>query len=140
MKKVPVFIGGIALLYGLGACSAAAPELVEGMWEITTEVHMPGVAMKIPPMMYRQCLTMKDFVPRQGPAGQEICTYSSAKTKGNTVAWSAECKSPGGITKSEYEITFMGTHFDGTMVMNMTGAVTMSGVNSMSGQRVGECQ
>lgn len=140
MKKVPVFIAIGALIYGLVACSGGGPNLEEGMWEITTKLNMPGMAMKIPPLVYRQCLTLKDFVPHQGPSDQEICTYSSTKTKGNVVRWSSECKSPGGITKSEYEITYMGRRFEGTMVMSMSGAITMSGTNQISGQRVGPCQ
>lgn len=130
----------LVILVGLVACSGAGPDLEEGMWEISTEINMPGMAMKIPPMVYRQCLTTDDIVPKQGPAGQEICSYSTPKIKGNTVSWSVECKSPGGTTVSEGEITYRGRTFDGSITMAMTGAIDMSGTNALSGRRIGECQ
>ncbi len=138
--KLSAVLAGVALFFGLVACAGGGPDLEEGMWEITTEVNMPGMPMKIPPMVYRQCLTTENVVPKQGPAEQEICTYSSPKTKGNSVSWSAECKSPGGTTKNEGEITYKGTRFEGTLTMSMTGVIAMSGTNSISGRRIGECQ
>lgn len=133
-------MAGVGLVFGISACSGGGPDLEEGMWEITTEVNMPGMPMKIPPMVYRQCLTVEDIVPKQGPTDQEICTYSSPQTRGNTVSWSMECQSPGGRTKNEGEITYRGTSFDGTMTMSMTGAVEMSGTNRITGRRIGDCQ
>lgn len=139
-RKITAVLGGIVVVCGLAACSGDGPNLEEGMWEITTEVDMPGMAMKIPPMVYRQCLSKEDIVPKQGPVDQEICTYSSPKTKGDRVSWSVECKSPGGKTRSDGEITYRGTSFDGTLTMNMSGAIQMSATNRMSGRRVGDCQ
>jgi hypothetical protein len=139
-KKMMVALAGITLVCGLMACSGGGPDLEEGLWEISTEIDMPGMPMKIPPMVYRQCLTKEDVIPKQGPAEQENCTYSAPKTRGNTVSWSMECDSPGGKTKSEGEITYQGRQFNGTMTMSMTGAVQMSGTNRMTGKRIGECQ
>ncbi|MBU0681047.1 MAG: DUF3617 domain-containing protein [Proteobacteria bacterium] len=139
-KKLSVVMAGIVLACGLVGCSGGGPDLEEGMWEITTEVDMPGMPMKIPAMVYRQCLTKEDVVPKQGPANQEICTYSSPKTRGNRVSWSVECQSPGGKTTSEGEITYRGKSFDGTLTMSMSGVIEMSGTNKMSGRWIGECQ
>jgi hypothetical protein len=139
-KKIFVVVCTACLGLGLVACTGGDPDLEEGMWEITTEINMPGMPMKIPPMVYQQCLTKEDVVPKQGPVNQEICTYSSPKTRGNTVRWSVECKSPGGKTKNEGEITYNGTTFDGTITMSMTGAINMSGINKISGRRIGACQ
>ncbi len=133
-------IGVLFLAFGLVSCSGGGPDLEEGMWEITTEVNMPGMPMKIPPMVYQQCLTKDDIVPKQGPVNQEICSYSAPKTRGNSVSWSMECKSPGGKTKTEGEITYKGTTFDGIMTMSMTGSINMSGTNKISGRRIGDCQ
>lgn len=139
-KNILFVIAGVALVLGICSCSGEGPDLEEGMWEMTTEIDMPGIPMKIPPMVSRQCLSKDNIIPKQGPADQEICTYSSTKTKGNTVSWSVECKSPGGITKSEGAIIYRGTRFDGTLTMSMTGAITMSGTNRISGRRIGDCQ
>ncbi len=139
-KKILTVIGGVALVFALAACSGGGPDLEDGMWEITTEVNMPDMPMKIPPMVYRHCLSREDIIPKQGPADQEICTYSTPKTKGNTVSWSVECQSPGGKTRHEGEITYRGTSFDGSIIMSMTGAVDMSGTNHISGRRIGDCQ
>ena len=128
------------VVFGLAACSGGGPDLEEGMWEITTEVNMPGMPMKIPPMVYQQCLTKDDIIPKQGPIDQEICSYSSPKTRGNTVSWSVECKSPGGKTINEGEITYKGTSFEDIITMSMTGSINMSGTNKISGRRVGDCQ
>lgn len=128
------------LVCGLAACSGGGPDLEDGMWEVTTEVNMPGLAMKIPAIVYRHCLTKDDIIPKQGPADQETCTYSTPKTKGNTVSWSMECKSPGGKTTHQGEITYRGTSFDGSIIMSMTGVVDMSGTNRITGRRIGDCQ
>ena len=139
-KKMSAVLGGVALFFGLTACSGGGPDFEEGLWEITTDINMAGMAMKIPAMVHRQCLTRKDVIPRQGPADQEICTYSSPKIKGNRVSWSGECLSPGGKTRSDGEITYQGTSFTGTLAMSMSGVVEMSGINQISGRRIGGCQ
>lgn len=139
-KKIGAVVCAFVVGSSLAACSGGGPNLEEGLWEITTEVDMPGMPMKIPPMVYRQCLTKEEMVPKQGPGDQEICNYSSPKTKGDTVSWSVECQSPGGKTRSDGEITYRGTSFDGTLTMSMTGVIEMSGSNRLSGRRIGDCQ
>lgn len=140
IKKCKALYVGGGLVLALSACSGSGPELQEGMWEITTEMNMAGMPMQIPAMVHRQCLSQDDVVPRQGPAQQEICDYSKAKIRGNTVTWTVECNSPGGTTTTAGEITYHGTTFDGTMHVSMSGAVEMSGTNRISGRRVGDCQ
>ncbi|PLX47960.1 MAG: hypothetical protein C0613_12455 [Desulfobulbaceae bacterium] len=140
IKKCKAFSVGAGLALAVSACSGSGPELQEGMWEITTEVNMPGMPMQIPAMVHRQCLGPDDVVPRQGPAQQEICDYSKARIRGNTVSWTVECTSPGGTTTTVGEITYRGTTFDGSLQVAMSGAVEMSGTNHISGRRVGDCQ
>lgn len=139
-RRQAMMITGMALVCGLGGCLRGGPDLEAGLWEITSEVEMPGLGMKIPATVYRRCLGAGEFIPKQGPVEQEICTYSGVSVKGDTVRWAVECRSPGGTTRTEAEIIYHGSTFDGTMTMGMTGVVAMDGSGRLSGRRIGDCQ
>lgn len=51
--------------------AVAAPDMKEGLWEITvtSKMEMPGMTMPMPPVKYTQCLTKNDFEPRRPKKG-----------------------------------------------------------------------
>lgn len=141
-KKIVVFLL-VVLFLGLASLAAAAPDMKEGLWEITTtsKMEMPGMSMAMPPVKYTQCLTKSDFVPKKEEPGQE-CEKMSVNVSGNTVSWSIKCKSKEGIIKGTGQITYKGNTYEG--VMNMTfpdqggGEGKMS--SSMTGKWIGNCK
>ncbi|MSP63118.1 MAG: DUF3617 family protein [Myxococcales bacterium] len=64
MQSLP--LAALALFgLALAPLSARADKLKlhDGKWEITVQMQMPGMG-NLPPIVHRQCLTQKDFVPK----------------------------------------------------------------------------
>jgi hypothetical protein len=134
-----LFAGSIVLIALTSICFAdAVPDIREGQWEITTKVEIPGMPANMPPMKNTQCLTNKDFVPKNSQPGQE-CSFPETKITGNTVTYKMECKGKQGEMKGSGEITYSGDSFKGTMKMQMPQA-NMEMISHMEGKRIGDCK
>jgi hypothetical protein len=108
----------------------------EGLWEITSEVKMPG--MNLPPSTHTQCITKDDLVPQKTQPGQE-CQMTDVKVNGNTVTWKMRCSGQGRDMTGTGQITYNGDRFSGSMKMNMPGQA-MKIITHMKGRRIGDCQ
>jgi hypothetical protein len=132
----------------LACCAIAVAAVVAqspmraGLWEVTTEMQMPG--MKMPEMKANQCVTpeqLKDPAsalpkPSTDQAGKDACKTSDYKASGNTVTWKMACAAPQSMTGAG-ELTFSGDTYAGTMKMTMPqGDMTMR----LGGKRVGDCK
>src|SRR5215510_9781911 len=84
----------------LAACVAVAAPLIaqtspmrDGMWEITTQMDMPG--MKMPEMKLNQCVTkeqLKDLASTLPNSNSDkTCKMSDYKVDGNKVTWKMAC-------------------------------------------------
>jgi hypothetical protein len=123
---------------------AAAPNMREGMWEITMKMEMAGMPGGMPPQVVKQCFTKKDTENPQkfaqsGP-GSERCQISNYQLKGNTASWDMACKGPEEMTGSG-TITFSGDSYTGTNRMSMkSGGQGQNMTMQYSGKRVGDCK
>jgi len=123
---------------------AAAPNMREGMWEITMKMEMAGMPGGMPPQTVKQCFTKKDTenpekFAQSGP-GSERCQISNYQLKGNTASWDMACKGPEEMTGSG-TITFSGDSYAGTNRMSMkSGGQTQNMTMQYSGKRVGDCK
>jgi hypothetical protein len=115
----------------------SVPNMQEGRWEITTEMEMPGMPMKMPPMTHTQCLTKKDLVPQSSQSGDE-CKITNIEVSVDTVTWVMQCKGQGGETKGTGEIIYSGTSFKGTIKMIMVQS-NMQMTSNIKGSRIGNC-
>ena len=121
----------------------AAPDMKEGLWEVTvtSKMEMPGMTMPMPPVKHTQCLTKNDFVPQKTEKGEQ-CEKVNVTINGNTVSWTVKCVEKEGTTKGSGKITYKGNTYEG--VMNMTfpnqggGEGKMS--SSMTGKWIGNCK
>jgi hypothetical protein len=123
---------------------AAAPNMREGMWEITMKMEMAGMPGGMPPQVMKQCMTKKDIEnPQrfaQGGPGADRCQISNYQLKGNTASWDMACKGPEEMTGSG-TMTFSGDSYTGTNRMSMkSGGQTQNMTMQYSGKRVGDCQ
>ena len=123
---------------------AAAPNMREGMWEITAKMDMPGMPAGMPPQVMRQCLTQKDAEnPQklaQGGPGAERCQISNYQLKGNTASWDMACKGPEEMTGTG-TFTFNGDSYTGMTRMSMkSGGQTHNMTMQHSGKRIGDCK
>ena len=131
MRKGVCIIVTLLFLFSAGL-SFAAPNMEDGLWEITTTVDMPGMPSKS--FTQTSCLTKEKAVPQTAESG---CTIKDMKTQGNTVTWTVVCKE----ATSTGKITYAGTTMDGVIeTMVKTGGQTMTMKSTMKGKRIGPCK
>lgn len=143
-------MGTARLVFGvLGACVLAVSSLVaqspqrEGRWEVTVQMEMANMPMKMPPMKHVQCITKKEIddgsaVPRGGPnpnSKNDSCKVSDYKVDGNKVTWKMACAPPQSMT-GDGEMTFTGDSYDGIIRMTSERGPMMM---KLSGKRLGDC-
>lgn len=142
MKKNPI-LSITALLFALPASVWAAPNLQDGLWEITSRIEVQGMpmAMQMAPVKHTACLTQKDAVPQKAEKDQQ-CKILNNHIDGNTVSWSMECREKGQVVTSSGKVTYAGTSFSGSSqtTIEQPGQGKVQINNPMSGKRIGNCK
>ncbi len=135
MRKAFVIILIVSCGLFWAGSAFCAPNMQDGLWEITTKSEMKGMpAGMMKPMTHTMCLTQKDSVPEKPRKTDCKMTHS---INGNTVTWSVTC--PDSVSNGR--ITYAGASFDGTMETTMNhGGEKMQMKNSMKGKRIGPCK
>jgi hypothetical protein len=59
--------------------SRPGPNMKDGLWEITTNIEMPGMPMKMPAMTHTHCITQENAVPDNSPPAQECKIIENQK-------------------------------------------------------------
>lgn len=133
MVKKAVFISLVVV-----ACVSVAwagPNMKEGKWQMTTKMEMKGMPMEMPAVTHTQCLTKKDYVPRNN-AGNQECQPVQTKVSGDTVTWTINCKGEGGPVTGSGKVTYKGDSFKGVMKMKQGG---MDMTSHITGKYIGPC-
>jgi len=131
MRKGLCIIAALLFLFS-ARLAFAAPNMEDGLWEITTMVDMPGMPSK--PFTHTSCLTKEKAVPQTAPSG---CTIKDVKTQGNTITWTMVCKE----ATSAGKVTYAGTTMDGVVETTVkSGGQTMTMKGVMKGKRIGPCK
>ena len=123
---------------------AAAPNMKEGLWEITAKSEMQGMPGGMPPTTMQQCITKKDLddPSKTTPAaqGDKRCKMTDYKLQGNTATWKMACEGENAMTGSG-TITYTGSSYAGTQTMSMRleGKALNMTVN-FSGRHLGDCK
>jgi hypothetical protein len=139
MRNIAV-VWVIFLAFVVGGCSSG-PDMKEGKWEITAEISMKGIPMKMPAMTHEQCLTKEELIPQQEQQAEQNCTISEQTTNGDTVSWNVVCKDGSMESKSDGTISYHGETFDGTINMVMSGGpVSISSTSTVTGKYLGPCK
>ena len=140
MKKNIAMV--LVIFASLAFSTIAVAEMKEGLWEIKTEMDMPGMPAKIPPTTMQTCISKDDLVPKPAaPKGQEQeCRIKEQNISGDTVTYSMECKGQGGMTMEiTGKMTYAGDTMEGTSTMNMSGPMSMEMTTKMTGKYMGPC-
>jgi hypothetical protein len=133
MKRSIWIIVAVVFVFFTGI-SFAAPNMEDGLWEITTTVDMPGMPSKS--FTHTTCLTKEKAVPQTAESG---CTVKDMKTQGNTVTWTVVCRE--GMSTSKGKVTYAGTTMEGAIETTMkTNEQTMTMKSTMKGKRIGPCK
>ncbi len=131
----------IFLMFGLVLCTSSlyALDFKPGLYDVTTQVEMPGMPTAIPPVTSRECMTKEDLIPGNNTTESD-CTLKETNQNGNTVTWKMECDQEGQKMLSEGTLTYKGDRFDGIVTVTMhtqSGPMTMK--TKISGIRAGNC-
>lgn len=137
------FLAAVALS---GGAHAAAPNMKDGLWEITMKMEMPGMPAGMKPQVLQQCITKKDLedpsktAPSGGDPRDNRCQVTDYKMQGNTASWNMACKGEGAMTGSG-TATYSGTSYTGTNKMTMKrGGQAQTMTMQYSGRRLGDCK
>ena len=133
MKRSIWIIAAVVFVFFTGI-SFAAPNMEDGLWEITTTVDMPGMPSKS--FTHTTCLTKEKAVPHTAESG---CTIKDMKTQGDTVTWTVVCRE--GMSTSKGKVTYAGTTMEGAIETTVkTNEQTMTMKSTMKGKRIGPCK
>jgi Protein of unknown function (DUF3617) len=104
MKKTALY--ALAALLIAGSAFAAGPQK-PGEWQMTTQMEIPNMPIKMPAITVKVCLTEEDLKDPQKSVPNDPksdCKVGQYNVDGDTVTWTIEC--PKSKTKGEGEITF----------------------------------
>ena len=124
------------------ACLATAPvhaaelNMEPGMWKWTSTMEMQGMQFPIPPMIYSNCVTKQDLIPKP-PEDDQACKMLDKKITKDYVQWKMECDGNSGKTLSDGKISYNGTSAKGEIKV-LTQGMTMT--TKLIGERTGACQ
>ena len=112
----------------------------DGRWEVTMEMDMPNMPMKMPAIKTTQCVTKEQAddpnqLPKGGQDKNKDCKVSDYKVAGNKVTWTMKCEGKNAMTGNG-EITYAPDSYDGWMKMKTSDSeMTMK----YKGKRLGDC-
>ena len=141
MKLVRAALLSLAALVIFAGVVAAQNPMRAGLWEITMQMEMPNMPVKMPAQKVNQCITPEQIqtpekaLPSGPSKNPNDCKVSDYKTTGNTVTWKIACTGQQPVTGSG-EMHFNGDTYEGVMNMEMQqGKMSMK----YSGKRLGDC-
>ena len=122
----------------------AQAQMKPGRWEVTMQMDMPGLPVKMPATKTTSCITPQQAETPggtlsspggRGRGGNEDCKTTDQKIDGNKVTWKMACTGANAMT-GDGEMVFNGDSYAGKMNMNMAqGQMTMQ----YTGKRIGDC-
>ena len=130
MRKGVYIIATFLFLFFAGL-SFAAPNIEDGLWEITSTIDMPGMPSRS--FTNTSCLTKEKAVPQTTDSS---CTLKDVKTQGDTVTWTVVCKEATSKGRVTYARTTMEGAFE-TTVKSEGQPMTIKSI--MKGKRIGPC-
>ena len=119
------------------AVTLAADTIREGLWEVTTQMEMPGMPMKMPATVMKHCYTKNDVSDQKKIISRDKnCVVTDLKTSSNKVSWKMKCTGENAATMTG-ETVFGNDSYTSVMKMNSHGQkMTMK----VKGKRLGTCK
>jgi hypothetical protein len=104
------------LVLALALPTFAASPMKPGKWQVTIEMNMPNMPMKMQPITMTHCVTKEQAENPQPPKKSkkdDACQLSDYKIDGNTVTWTVKCTGKQEMT-GEGKMVFEGDTYEGT--------------------------
>ena len=134
-------LAALACVISLSWAVAAQAPRRDGRWDITMEMDMPGMPMKMPAVKTTQCITKEQAndpnqaLPKGSQDKNSDCKVTDQKIVGNKVTWAMKCEGKDPMTGNG-EITYAADSYDGWMKMkSANGEMTMK----YTAKRLGDC-
>jgi hypothetical protein len=134
MKKIAILL---TTLVCAGSLMAADSPMKPGKWAVTTQMDIPNMPIKMPPITVSVCITEEDLKNPEGnvPKQDKDCKIGDYSVDGNTVTWTVSC--PKQKMTGKGTITHGDDSYSGSMEMNMDGQTMKT---KYSGKRQGDCK
>ncbi len=130
-----------ALAFISCASSVFAQEMTPGLWELTTEMKMQGMAM--PPNKFTHCYTAKDIASgkQYGMDEKSKCAINNMKNAGGNISYDMVCAADGTKMTGTVKGTMSATAFTFEQKLRMTPDQGMGEMHSfIKGRRLGDCK
>ena len=124
-RKIAIALALCALPMVASAASPAKP----GKWEMTMQMEMTGMPMKMPAHTVTYCLTKEEaenpekLAPEQQRKNSD-CKRTDMKIDGNTVSWKISCEKS--KMTGDGKVTYSGDSVDGSMHMSLSNGGEMN--------------
>lgn len=139
MMQRTVLMALLATTLAIPVMTSAADGIREGLWEIRSEMDMPGMPVKMPPSVTKHCYSKQDVQDSRNVISRDKnCTVTELKSSGNRVSWKMKCTGENAGTFSG-ETVFAGDSYTSTMKMQGEGKKKMSMNMKVRGKRLGAC-
>ena len=139
----PRAIVAATLLAFYSTIASAAPNIHEGLWEITTTVQVKGLPIHLPvePQYQTQCLTRAEIEhPENISPPQVNCSIHDVNVSGDRVQWQMQCSGPF-TAQGTGETIYIGDTFSGTATLvSHSGDISVEVSTIYQGKRVGDCK
>lgn len=116
----------------------AAGPMKAGKWQMTMEMDIPNMPIKMPPINFTHCVTKEQAEDPEGsiPKAQKEsgCKYSDVKIDGSTVSWKVDCEKQ--QMTGTGSVTYTNDSYTGVAEMKMQEQTMKA---KYSGKRLGEC-
>ena len=109
-----------------------------GKWQMTMEMDMPGMPMKMPPVSFTHCVTKEQAenpesaIPKNNRDSD--CKYTDVKVDGSTVSWKMACEKQG--MTGTGAVTYAADSYTGKMDMKVQDREMHM---KYSGKYLGDC-
>jgi hypothetical protein len=126
-------------------CASAgvfAQGMQPGMWEMTSEMKMPGMPM--PVQKWSHCLSAQDMAAGKQHSmddGRSKCQMSDMKVSGNNYSYGFTCASPDGKMTGKASGNSTNTSYKTNITLKMVPDLGMGEINQLvTGRRTGDCK
>lgn len=126
--------------FSLSTAFAQTPDIQEGLWEVSTEVNIPGMPIKMPAVTMQQCFTKQNMQP-ENILQKNNCQMDTMDIQDNLARWTMSCEQEGMIMQGSGNIQYQKTSFSGVFDMTMSGAAqgAMTMQTKLTGRYIGKC-
>lgn len=131
----------LTLTIAHSAMASNSVTIEPGLWEVSTTMTSP--MFPNPRVQTQQeCMKESEISPETlAPSEDGECSIVNSNVSGNTLSWSMQCNTPGGVMQGKGEFESNGDSGSGNMQMNMDiQGQSMSMDMVWEGKRIGSCK